>query len=502
MTTTNLSGKRLLPGSVDFDKLDAITQATINSLLAGSKRLADIAGVQTDATLNPGASPAAGTRYLLLDVAHLHASFGSIAGVGDGDIVAYSGSAWVVDVDFSAATQTLNVWNDGDKHYWIGDPEGSGVKWKQSLGAGDFPFDPTTSIVPDDKVTVQQALAWLADATNVSTVSVDFMMPSSADVAGFTAGAVRDGHTLAAGQKLLVSDSAGPDFKVVYTVQASGAPIVSGMLGEKVCLVTVGKSRSVASAGLYVYTPQIGALRQVVSSEAGALQHLDPVFGDRLSVAAALARASNDIYDAMWHVSAYADLGNFTAGANIGGHVLAAGDRIGVVDFGVGSAHSGKVYTVQASGAPTLTTARRPGRTYFIAWANGYDSLKYPGGVYTCGPGAAGYESYQLSQNSTAGLTHNDPLLGLVTVAGKLADQDAKIAAAAAGNPMQYAAEAADGVLKVFTLPFTITANSKIFVDGMLARVGAGNDYTYSGSVVTLNAAGPAPVSWVGGTVS
>ena len=114
MTTTNLSGKRLLPGSVDFDKLDAITQATINSLLAGSKRLADIAGVQTDATLNPGASPAAGTRYLLLDVAHLHASFGTIAGVGDGDIVAYSGSTWVVDVDFSAATQTLNVWNYGE----------------------------------------------------------------------------------------------------------------------------------------------------------------------------------------------------------------------------------------------------------------------------------------------------------------------------------------------------------------------------------------------------
>ena len=369
MATTNLSGKRLLPGSVDFDKLDAITQATINSLLAGSKRLADIAGVQTDATLNPGASPAAGTRYLLLDVAHLHANFGSIAGVGDGDIVAYSGSAWVVDVDFSAATQTLNVWNDGDKHYWIGDPEASGVKWKQSLGAGDFPFDPTTSIVPDNKVTVQQALAWLADATDVSVVPVDFMVAASADVAGFTAGAVRDGHTLAAGQKLLVSDSAGPDFKVVYTVQASGAPTVSSVLGEKICLVTVGKSRAATPAGLYVYTPQIGALRQVVSSEAGALQYLDPV-------------------------------------------------------------------------------------------------------------------------------------LGRVTVAGKFADQDAKIAAAAAGNPMQYAAEAADGVLKVFTLPFTITANSKIFVDGMLARVGAGNDYTYSGAVVTLDAAGPAPVSWVGGTVS
>ena len=71
MVTINLSGKRLLPGLVDFDKLDAITQATINSLLAGSKRLAYIADVQTDATLNPGASPAAGTRYLLLDAASL-----------------------------------------------------------------------------------------------------------------------------------------------------------------------------------------------------------------------------------------------------------------------------------------------------------------------------------------------------------------------------------------------------------------------------------------------
>ena len=501
MTTTNLSGKRLLPGSVDFDKLDAITQATINSLLAGSKRLADIAGVQLNATLDPGASPAAGTRYLLLDVAHLHARFGSIAGVDNGDIVAYSGSAWVVDVDFSATTQTLNVWNDGDKHYWIGDPEGSAPKWKQSLGAGDFPFDPTTSIVPDNKVTVQQALAWLADATDVSVVSVDFMVASSANVAAFTAGAVRNGHTLAAGQRLLVSDATAPDFRQVYTVQASGAPAITGALGEKIYLVTVGKSLTTTSAGLYVHTLH-GELRQVVSTEAGALQHIDPVFGERLSVAAALARASNDIYDALWHVCAYADLGNFTAGSNIGGHVLAAGDRIGVVDFGVGSAHSGEVYTVQASGAPTLTTARRPGRTYFIAMANGYDSLNYPGGAYTCGPGAGGYESYRLSQSTTAGLTHNDPLLGLVTVAGKFADQDAKIAAAAAGNPMQYAAEAANGALKVFTLPFTITANSKIFVDGMLARAGAGNDYTYSGAVVTLNAAGPAPVSWVGGTVS
>ena len=458
MTTTNLSGKRLLPGSVDFDKLDAITQATINSLLAGSKRLADIAGVQTDATLNPGASPAAGTRYLLLDVAHLHANFGSIAGVGDGDIVAYSGSAWAVDVDFSAATQTLNVWNDGDKHYWIGDPESTGVKWRQSFGLGDFPFNPTTSVIPDDKVTVQDALAWLADATDVSVLPVDYLVASSADVAGFTAGSVRDGHTLAAGQTLLVADIAGLDFKRVYTVQASGAPVVSSLLGEKVCLIKVAKSRATKPAGLYVYTPKLGDIRQVASAEASALQHLDPVFNDRISVAAALARASQDIVDAVWHVSAYADLSHFTAGAAIGGHTLAAGDRIGVVDFGAGSAHSGEVYTVQASGAPTLTTSRRAGRTYFIAWANGYDALNYPGGVYTCGPGAAGYESYRLSQNSTTGLTHNDAVLGLVTVAAKFADQDAKIAAAAAGNPMQYAAEAADGVLKVFTLPFTITA--------------------------------------------
>ena len=105
-------------------------------------------------------------------------------------------------------------------------------------------------------------------------VLVDYLVADSADVAGFTAGAVLDGHTLAAGQTLLVADVAGPDFKVVYTVQASGAPTVSSVLGEKICLVTVGKSRAATPAGLYVYTPQIGALRQVVSGEAGAVSAL------------------------------------------------------------------------------------------------------------------------------------------------------------------------------------------------------------------------------------
>ncbi len=501
MGTTQFSGSRVSPGSLPFDRLDAATQATISALQAGSKRVHDVAGVQTDATLDPGASPSTGVRYILLNTASLHAHFGTITGVGNGDIVEWDGAKFVVSVNISAETQTLQVWNDGDKHYWIGDPESaSAMKWAQGPGLGSVPFDPTTSQVPNDKVTVQDALAWLADAASVSVHAVDYLVADRADVAGFTAGAMQDGHAISAGQVLLVSDLSGPDFLAKYTVQASGASVVTGMLGGNICLIKVGMSLPAAPAGLYVYTGELGDIRQVLDVDADALQHLDPVFGDRLSVAAALARAGNLIVDSMMYAAAYADLSHFTAGATIGGRVVAAGDRIAVVDFGGGSAHSGAVYTVQASGAPVMTTARPVGRTIFIVWAPGYGVSNYPAGMYVCGPGPSGYESYRLSQNSTDGLVHADPVLGLVTVMAKFDAQDAAIAAAAASSPaMQYAVEAADGSQMVFTMPFTVTAASKIYADGMILRAGAAYDYTYSGAVVTLNAAAPAPVSWVGG---
>jgi hypothetical protein len=58
--------------------------------------------IQTDATLDPGASPATGARYIIEDSAALHANFGTISGVGNDDIVEYDGTNFVVVWDASA----------------------------------------------------------------------------------------------------------------------------------------------------------------------------------------------------------------------------------------------------------------------------------------------------------------------------------------------------------------------------------------------------------------
>jgi len=61
----------------------------------------DVIAKQTDATLDPGAAPAVGDRYIIEDSSNLHANFGTIAGVGDDDIVEYDGSNFVVTYDSS-----------------------------------------------------------------------------------------------------------------------------------------------------------------------------------------------------------------------------------------------------------------------------------------------------------------------------------------------------------------------------------------------------------------
>ncbi len=57
--------------------------------------------IQTDATLDPGASPTKGDRYILTNTASLNANFGTITGVGDNDIVEHDGSAFVIVWDAS-----------------------------------------------------------------------------------------------------------------------------------------------------------------------------------------------------------------------------------------------------------------------------------------------------------------------------------------------------------------------------------------------------------------
>lgn len=61
-----------------------------------------ILDIQTDAVLDPGASPAKGDRYILSNTAALNANFGTITGVGNNDIVEYDGSDFIIVWDASA----------------------------------------------------------------------------------------------------------------------------------------------------------------------------------------------------------------------------------------------------------------------------------------------------------------------------------------------------------------------------------------------------------------
>lgn len=96
----------------------AYVLAEIQKALSGLDYQADVLGVQTDNTLNPTATPTNGSRYLLKNVSNLNANFGNIAGLENGDIVAYNGSVFTVVYDVSAKGDGVLVYNQGDNLWY------------------------------------------------------------------------------------------------------------------------------------------------------------------------------------------------------------------------------------------------------------------------------------------------------------------------------------------------------------------------------------------------
>jgi len=118
---------------------DAVRQTDLDSAVTGLDFQADVDDIQTDGTLDPGASPSTGDRYIVTDTATLHANFGTITGVENNDIVEYDGADFVVEYDVSVEGPGALVWDldSGQFYRWDGtswDPFGglSGV----TAGAG------------------------------------------------------------------------------------------------------------------------------------------------------------------------------------------------------------------------------------------------------------------------------------------------------------------------------------------------------------------------------
>lgn len=100
------------------DPLDAVNLITLQNSLSGLDFQGDVLAIQADNTLDPGATPATGDRYIINDSANLHANFGAITGVEDGDIVQYDGAAFVVAYDVSVKGEGALVWDRASNSWY------------------------------------------------------------------------------------------------------------------------------------------------------------------------------------------------------------------------------------------------------------------------------------------------------------------------------------------------------------------------------------------------
>jgi len=107
----NLGGNTLTGIAAPVNATDALRKIDLDVALSKMDFQADVDGVQVDATLDPGATPATGARYVISNPAALHANFGTISGVAANDIVQYNGTAFVVAYDVVAQGQGALAWD-------------------------------------------------------------------------------------------------------------------------------------------------------------------------------------------------------------------------------------------------------------------------------------------------------------------------------------------------------------------------------------------------------
>jgi hypothetical protein len=100
-----------------INSVEIATQAYVDSAVTGLDFQADVLDKQVDGTLDPGATPTTGDRYIVTDTGTLHANFGTITGVGDNDIVEYDGANFVVAYDVSVEGEGAITWNQSANYF-------------------------------------------------------------------------------------------------------------------------------------------------------------------------------------------------------------------------------------------------------------------------------------------------------------------------------------------------------------------------------------------------
>lgn len=113
----DLGGSNTVTGlTAPVNATDAVRKVDIENMQADLDFQADVLGTQLDNTLVPVTTD--GARYIVTDVANLEATFGTIAGVENNDIVEYDADAaeFVVAYDVSEMGEGVLTWDqDQDK---------------------------------------------------------------------------------------------------------------------------------------------------------------------------------------------------------------------------------------------------------------------------------------------------------------------------------------------------------------------------------------------------
>jgi hypothetical protein len=117
-------------GKVDDSVISAnfATKAQLDAAISGVDFQADVNGIQTNNTLVP--ELILGRRYIITSPSNLNAAFGSIAGLGQNDIVQYNGTGFVVAYDVSSAGSGSITWVSNLSVFYLYD----GSTWSEFGG--------------------------------------------------------------------------------------------------------------------------------------------------------------------------------------------------------------------------------------------------------------------------------------------------------------------------------------------------------------------------------
>lgn len=134
MAITQIHGRQIKSGTIDRTTLSPAVQAELDALVSGAKLKPDVLGVQIDATLAP--VTAAGSRYIITNKSAMHAGFGAISGLQNGDIVQTNGTTFSVITAVASTTQTLLCYSDANDYFYQYDGDNPAGGWVRGLKAG------------------------------------------------------------------------------------------------------------------------------------------------------------------------------------------------------------------------------------------------------------------------------------------------------------------------------------------------------------------------------